>query len=193
MRKSAASAILLTLMFGCAAPAPTPMPTPIEPSEDVLTFDCPECYAFNSGLADQLELAYEERWPETSVFPTAYSMDLNGDGLDEFIVQIISYYWCGTGGCSTWILQFDGISSWVIAIDQEEVADGVIVFQSMTNGYRDIGLYSGSIDCYARYAWDGGQYSYQSEQCREIGPQGEVLPVSFWQECVAVGECVGRL
>ncbi|MEZ5669287.1 MAG: hypothetical protein R3F55_17995 [Alphaproteobacteria bacterium] len=131
-----------------------------------LGFECTECIVFGNALGAELVMSYANRPEGWNVFPVAYPVDLNGDGVDEYVAQIIDGYWCGTAGCSTWVLSEDG-GTWHMLLAEPLTADGVDVLPSRTNGYRDIELYAHSFGetCFLLYRWSGTAYAGGDMRC----------------------------
>ena len=79
------------------------------------------------------------------------SVDLNLDGFNEIIVMHASPYWCGSGGCYSYILSKDQKEgNWKI-LDLVFGADwdGVLISPGMTDNYYDI--YLGDYECVGGY------------------------------------------
>ena len=70
--------------------------------------------ALRAFLQQALDLGEDEP-DELTVRFVAVAADLNGDGLPEYVVYLIGNPWCGTGGCTVWILAKQGESFSVIA------------------------------------------------------------------------------
>ena len=71
---------------------------------------------------DQRKFQYEE-------------VDLNGDGNKEYIVGFKNSYFCGTGGCTYYLLHNDGL---VITIFTVADAPFIAMVNSKTNGWKDL-------------------------------------------------------
>ena len=67
--------------------------------------------------------------------------DLNGDGTPEAIVYLISKKWCGSGGCSTFILTQNG-SSWRIVAKILVTRPPIYVLSNMSKGWHSIGVWA---------------------------------------------------
>ena len=65
--------------------------------------------------------------------------DLNGDGIQEAIVYLISNQWCGSGGCSTLILAPDN-GSWRIVTNIRITRPPIYVLSDVSNGWHSIAV-----------------------------------------------------
>ena len=80
-------------------------------------------------------------------------VDLNGDGKDEAIVYMTGQTWCGSGGCSTWILRQQAASRrFVQRITITRVP--IRVLDATSNGWHNISV---------RVAGGGISPPYQAE------------------------------
>ena len=68
--------------------------------------------------------------------------DLNGDGKPEAIVYLIGGEWCGTGGCTTLILEQGG-ASWRMVTSISITRPPLRVLDGISNGWRSIAVYKG--------------------------------------------------
>jgi len=66
--------------------------------------------------------------------------DLNGDGTKEAIVYLISNGWCGSGGCSTFILASKD-SSWRIVTNIPATRPPIYVLSDVSKGWHSIGVW----------------------------------------------------
>lgn len=66
--------------------------------------------------------------------------DLNGDGVLEAIVYLVSSEWCGSGGCSMFILAQDG-ASWKVITRTTITQPPIRVLASTSNGWHNIGVW----------------------------------------------------
>jgi len=71
---------------------------------------------------DQREFQYEE-------------VDLNDDGIKEYLVGFNNSYFCGSGGCTYYLLHNNGT---VITIFTVSETPFIVMVSSKTNGWRDI-------------------------------------------------------
>lgn len=67
-----------------------------------------------------------------------YSVDLNGDGKDEYFVNFLSPYFCGTGGCTVLLLDHESnvITKFTV------MNNPIYVEQAKNNGWSDILVFS---------------------------------------------------
>ncbi len=63
------------------------------------------------------------------------AVDLNGDGIKEYLVGFKNSYFCGSGGCTFYLLQNDGS---VITIFTVSDAPFIAMISSKTNGWKDL-------------------------------------------------------
>jgi hypothetical protein len=66
--------------------------------------------------------------------------DLNGDAIPEAIVYLVSSDWCGSGGCSMFILTQDG-ASWRVVTRTTITQPPIRVLTSTSNGWHNIGVW----------------------------------------------------
>jgi hypothetical protein len=65
--------------------------------------------------------------------------DLNGDGIDEIILYATDSSWCGSGGCTLFILENEGSSFRVVS--RTTISNlPVKLLDSSNNGWRDIAI-----------------------------------------------------
>jgi hypothetical protein len=74
----------------------------------------------------------------TTRYAAAFA-DLNDDGIQEVIVYLISPAWCGSGGCSTLILEPKGSSFQIITKTTITRLPIRVLFEK-TNGWHDLGV-----------------------------------------------------
>jgi hypothetical protein len=65
--------------------------------------------------------------------------DLNGDGIPEAIVYLTGG-WCGSGGCSTFILTPNG-SSWRVVTNIRITRPPIYVLSDMSKGWHSMGVW----------------------------------------------------
>jgi hypothetical protein len=73
-------------------------------------------------IEDQREFQYEE-------------VDLNNDGIKEYLVGFKNSYFCGSGGCTYYLMQNNGI---IITIFTVAETPFIAMVSSKTNGWRDL-------------------------------------------------------
>lgn len=92
--------------------------------------------------------------------------DLNGDGRDEAIVWQSAGYFCGSGGCGLYIYTPEG-ESWRTVNDLTIIGEPVLMLDTRTNGWRDLGLIvrDGGMDLpyQVRLRFDGSSYGNRNE------------------------------
>jgi hypothetical protein len=88
--------------------------------------------------------------------------DLNGDGTLEAIAYVISRGWCGSGGCTSFILEPKG-DSWAILTRFTITRPPIYVLSDVSNGWHSLGfwLQGGGIQpgYEAEFSFDGKTYS----------------------------------
>lgn len=65
--------------------------------------------------------------------------DLNGDGADEIILYATDRSWCGSGGCTLFILAEEG-SSYRVVSKTTITELPIRLLNSSTNGWRDLSV-----------------------------------------------------
>jgi len=87
--------------------------------------------------------------------------DLNGDGVPEAIVYLLGRAWCGSGGCTTLILERDNDSLKVLT-KVTVTRLPIRVLTKASNGWRSLGVWveGGGIQpgYEAELEFDGGTY-----------------------------------
>jgi hypothetical protein len=76
-----------------------------------------------------------------------------GAGREAIFVQILGRYWCGSGGCNTWILVRDG-AGWRRAVDRPFLAQEIAVDPGRGEGPATIVTWETRSSC-AALAWNG--------------------------------------
>jgi len=67
-----------------------------------------------------------------------FEYDLNDDGNKEIFVGLIGPYFCGSGGCTTYLLDNQGN-----VITKFSVSRDIVIDNKKTNGFKDLFIYSG--------------------------------------------------
>ena len=99
---------------------------------------------------DQREFQYEE-------------VDLNGDGINEYLVGFKNSYFCGSGGCTYYLLHNSGS---VITVFTVSEAPFIAMVTSKTNGWRDIVVYSNG--ALRQLKFDGKTYPSNPSMIKEF-------------------------
>lgn len=88
-------------------------------------------------------------------------MDLNGDGKEEAIVHLLSRWWCGSGGCPTFVLVQESTSYRVVS-KILLTRPPIRALATTSKGWRDIGVWvqgGGILTAYeAALSFDGKTY-----------------------------------
>lgn len=91
-----------------------------------------------ADASDDIRAFLLQNYPDAA--PGSYAVawhDLNGDGADEAIVHLYSSYFCGSGGCNTFVLTPAGpMWSEVGNISVSRMPIGVA--DTSTNGWQDL-------------------------------------------------------
>lgn len=118
----------------------------------------------NSGLAqqDQTKLVdvLRAEYGETSEFPRKFiydKVDLNNDGVQEYLVGLIGPDFCGTGGCSMLFFGADFRKIAEFTLVQFPIYLGSDEKEDFTKGYKNIYLRTGKIG-YVKLVWNGKGY-----------------------------------
>jgi hypothetical protein len=87
--------------------------------------------------------------------------DLNGDGAPEAIVYLVSQGYCGSGGCTTFVLSRDG-NSWRIASRILVTHPAIRILEEVSHGWHSLAVFvagGGIIEGYkAQLDFDGSGY-----------------------------------
>jgi hypothetical protein len=67
-----------------------------------------------------------------------FEYDLNDDGKKEIFVGLTGPYFCGSGGCTTYLLDDQGNT-----ITKFSVSRDIVIDNKKTNGFKDLFIYSG--------------------------------------------------
>jgi hypothetical protein len=67
-----------------------------------------------------------------------FEYDLNDDGKKEIFVGLRGSYFCGSGGCTIYLLDNQGN-----VITKFSVSRDVVIDNKVTNGFKDLFIYSG--------------------------------------------------
>lgn len=104
-------------------------------------------------LTDLFKEDLEKKWiDETSRKFIFFEYDLNDDGKKEILVGLIGSYFCGSGGCTQYILDNQGnvISKFTVA------GNPVVIDTHKSNGWKDLIIYSGGKNRLVKF--DGKKY-----------------------------------
>jgi hypothetical protein len=93
-------------------------------------------------------LGYEQQIADPDADLTFAKVDLNGDGITDYVVRLEGSAFCGTLGCSTTIHMSQG-SGYISALDV--VTQDVSVEKTSTKGVCNLSLES-------RWIWNGKTY-----------------------------------
>jgi len=87
--------------------------------------------------------------------------DLNGDGIPEAIVYLVSNEWCGSGGCNTFVLA-RGANVWRIVTSITVTRPPIRILTNRVNGWLSISVWvqgGGILQGYeAELRFDGKRY-----------------------------------
>ena len=85
------------------------------------------------------------------------AIDLNNDGKDEYLVELIGSDWCGSGGCTVLILDKNFKLNTKITVVNDPVYVGASNNKETNMGYANIYIQNkdGSV---AKLAWNGKKY-----------------------------------
>jgi uncharacterized protein YecT (DUF1311 family) len=111
--------------------------------------------------------------------------DLNGDGVPEAIVYLVSNGWCGSGGCNMLVLQRDG-DSWKIVANVSVPQPPIRVLPGTAHSWHSIGVWvqGGGIQpgYEVELPFDGASYprnpTVLPARKLERGAEGEVVIAS---------------
>jgi hypothetical protein len=89
---------------------------------------------------------------ETSNKFVFFEYDLNDDGIKEILVGLRGSYFCGSGGCTQYVLDNKGKVVTVITVSDYPVT----IDSKKTNGWKDLIIYSGGKNRLVKF--DGKKY-----------------------------------
>ncbi len=142
-----------------AETAPPP-PPPYDPDPtDTIPGDAYPAYSADTATASLIRasLLKAEKDMLTGVPPEQrkfkyHAVDLNKDGKNEYLVALYTPPYCGTGGCSAYLLNADGsMHSRFTVVDFP-----IYVASSVTDGWSDMIMYSGRENRLVKHK--GGKY-----------------------------------
>jgi len=92
-----------------------------------------------------------------------YEIDLNDDGKNEYFIQLSGQYFCGTGGCSYYLLNNDFTVNTYFSVTNPPVFKS----SNVTNGWHDLILFGdynqdGGVKNYTYLKFDKSKGSYPS-------------------------------
>lgn len=104
-------------------------------------------------LKDQFKDDLEKGWLDTLSRQFKYEQyDINGDGKKEIFVGLTGPYFCGSGGCTMFLLTHHGDVLTKFTV----VEYPVYISSEVSDGWSELILYSGSE--YRRAGYDGQSY-----------------------------------
>ncbi|WP_269241814.1 hypothetical protein [Flavobacterium limnophilum] len=94
---------------------------------------------------------------ETSRHFIYNAVDLNNDGKDEYLVELIGGDWCGSGGCTVLILDKNFKLNTRMTVVNDPIYVGDTGGKEVTKGYANIYIQNrdGSL---AKMTWNGKKY-----------------------------------
>lgn len=108
------------------------------------------------GIIAYLKTNYNDA-SETSRHFIYNAIDLNDDGKDEYLVELIGGDWCGSGGCTVLILDKNFKLNTRMTAVNDPIYVGAPGGKEVTKGYANIYIQNrdGSV---AKMAWNGKKY-----------------------------------
>jgi len=88
------------------------------------------------SLRSYLQTVYDDK---AARYAVAFQ-DLDGDGIPEAIVYVVSRDWCGSGGCNTMILSHVR-ESWKVITEVRITRPPIRLLRSKSNGWYDLGVW----------------------------------------------------
>jgi len=134
MRKSVLAIPLLSLWAVIALADPQPK-TGAAPAGSV---GAPSAAA-TASLEEALK-TLDRHGPDKKLRYIAAFHDLDGDGIPEAIVYPISSYWCGSGGCTLFVLKQAG-GTWTEVSRSTISRPPIYVLSNVANGWHSLGVW----------------------------------------------------
>ena len=152
------------------AETPAPAPAPFDPDPtDTIPGDAYPAYGSDTAVAALIRKTLLETEKEmANVIPAEqrkfkyHAFDLNEDGKNELMVALYTPFYCGTGGCTAYLLNADGSVNSKFSV----VRFPVYVAASSTKGWHDLMMYSGSKHRWVK--WDGSKYPSNPSTLPEV-------------------------
>ena len=114
---------------------------------------------------------------------SCYAVDLNGDGAAEYLVKPESRYFCGTGGCTFFLLNSD----YSLHSKFTVITPPIYAVAHETNGWNDLALeaehdQSGEVKnyIYLTYQQDTGRYPGNPSLLSKSNAVPEVIISTCW-------------
>lgn len=152
------------------AETPAPAPAPFDPDPtDTIPGDGYPKYGSDTAVAAMIRKTVQES--EKDIINTIpaeqrkfkyHAFDLNEDGKEEFLVALYTPFYCGTGGCTAYLLNADGSVNTRFSV----VRFPVYVAASSSKGWHDLMMYSGG-----KYRWvksNGSKYPSNPSTLPEV-------------------------
>lgn len=118
------------------------------------------CSSANPPAISPSLSAFAQNTLELEKYQSA-SIDLNGDGTDEHIIRTTDRGWCGSGGCSMWVIQ-EVSGNYEVVSKTSITRLPLRVLETSTNGWRDLSVIAkinASIVYEAKLPFDGTSYA----------------------------------
>jgi hypothetical protein len=122
------AAIPLAALIGMGAMGGGPLPE----GQD----EAAEYAGLHVALRNYISGRWGQSFPETRYRATL--IDLNGDGRREAVVLMDGSDWCGSGGCSLWVLTPRG-RSWRMVTQATVMNPPIRVLPSRSHGWSELG------------------------------------------------------
>lgn len=136
--KMTARIACLALFVSCAAQSQRPNTTSIEPASLKMFL---QSYEKRTGGVDE-RTKFFDGWT-----------DLDGDGKNEAIVELLGPSWCGTGGCTLLVLKSDN-SSFKVVTKVTVARPPIRVLSRKSHGWRSLAV---------RVGGGGTRQAYEAE------------------------------
>jgi hypothetical protein len=142
------------------AETPAPAPAPYDPDPtDTIPGDAYPAYSADTATASLIRASLQsaEKNMLTGVPPEQrkfkyHAVDLNNDGKNEYMVALYTPMYCGSGGCTAYLLNADGsVHSRFTVVDFP-----VYAASTSTDGWKDLVMYSGRENRHVKHK--GGKY-----------------------------------
>jgi hypothetical protein len=122
----------------------------------ITTISFAQTKSVSNSIIAYLKANYNDA-SETSRHFIYNAVDLNDDGKEEYLVELIGSDWCGSGGCTVLILDKNFKLNTRMTVVNDPIYVGAPGGKEVTNGYSNIYIQNknGSV---VKMVWNGKKY-----------------------------------